>query len=73
VLGFTLTLGQSGVAIIFMVISYNQNLHFRIHCKKPLEIKLKFISSYFDNNKNSNNNINIKIIAKVCFFLIIEN
>jgi hypothetical protein len=49
-----------------MVISYNQNLHFKIHCKKPLETRLQVISSYFDNTKKSQNNINIKIITKIC-------
>ncbi len=31
--------------IIFMVIAYNQNLHFIIHYKKTLETRLQFISS----------------------------
>ncbi len=49
----------------FMVISYNLNLHFRIHCKKILKTRLKFISSYYDTTKKTHNNINIEFTAKV--------
>jgi len=49
-----------------MVISYNQNLHFRLHWKKQLEKKKsQFISSYSDTTNSSHNNMNKKLTIEV--------
>jgi hypothetical protein len=51
-----------------MVISYNQNLHFKIHCKKLQ--KQDYISFYHILILNNpHNNMNIKFIIKVCVSL----
>ncbi len=52
-----------------MVISYNQNLHFKILCRKnPKQINNLF--HYIINTiENSHNNMNMKITTKEYFFL----
>jgi hypothetical protein len=52
-----------------MVISYNQNLHFIIHCKKTPKTMIQFISSYSDTTKISHNDMNIEFIAEVYAYL----
>jgi len=49
-----------------MVISYNQNLKFKIHYKKLREQDYTFISSYFHTIKKITQNMNIKFI--IVFF-----
>jgi hypothetical protein len=52
----------------FMVISYNQNMHFRIHCKKFQKQDYILIHDILILN-NSYNNMNIKFIIEVYAFL----
>ncbi len=47
-----------------MVISCDQNLYFKIQCKKPRD-KIIFHHN-FDTIENSHNNMNMKITAEVC-------
>jgi hypothetical protein len=50
-----------------MVISYNQNMYFKIQCRKSINI---IIISFLYIIKNSHNNKTMKIIAKVCTYLV---
>ncbi len=52
-----------------MVISYNQNLHFKIQCKKNPEQNYNSFHYIFDITKNSHNNMNMQITAEVYTFL----
>jgi hypothetical protein len=49
-----------------MVISYNQNLQFRIQCRKISKQNYNSIHYIFDIPKNLHNNMDIEIIAEVC-------
>jgi hypothetical protein len=54
--------------IKFMVIAYNQNLHFRIHYKK---LQKQYYNSFHHNLtlQKIHTKINIKFIVEVCVFL----
>ncbi len=56
-----------------MVISYNQNLHCKIHCKKTPKTKSQISSSYFNTPNNSHNNMNIELLQKSMLLCIIVN
>jgi hypothetical protein len=54
----------------FIIISYNWNLYIIIQCKKLLKQNYNSFQYISDTTKNSHNNMNLKIIAKVCTSLI---
>jgi len=48
-----------------MVISYNQNLHFMIQCQKIQRQNYNSLHYIFDTIKDSHNNMDMEITAKV--------
>jgi hypothetical protein len=53
-----------------MVISYKQNLHFKIQCKKIQRKNYNLFHYIFHTTKNSHNNMNMKITTKFYTSLI---
>ncbi len=55
--------------IIFMVIAYNQDLHFKIHYKKTPKTRLLFISSL----QKFTQKMNIKFTIEVCVSKLLKH